>query len=119
MDISTYLKLMVDKNASDLFFSVGTPVNIKIEGDTKHIGESPLTSADVRQLAYSIMSDDQISEYEGSLELNMAFSAANLGRFRVNVYRQRGETAMVIRYIKSNIQFKASFKFLNMKEALN
>jgi len=103
MEITTYLNLMVEKNASDLFFSVGTPVNIKIEGDTKHIGEAPLTTADVRQLAYSIMSDDQISEYEGSLELNMAFSAANLGRFRVNVYRQRGETAMVIRYIKSNI----------------
>ncbi len=103
MDITTYLKLMVEKNASDLFFSVGTPVNVKIEGDTKHIGEVPLTSVDVRQLAYSIMSDDQISEYEGSLELNMAFSAANLGRFRVNVYRQRGEAAMVIRYIKSNI----------------
>lgn len=103
MDITTYLKLMVEKNASDLFFSVGTPVNIKIEGDTKHIGESPLTSADVRKLAYSIMSDDQVAEYEGSLELNMAFSAADLGRFRVNVYRQRGETAMVIRYIKSDI----------------
>jgi twitching motility protein PilU len=103
MDISQYLKLMVDNNASDLFFSAGTPVNVKIEGDTKHIGEIPLTSADVRQLAYSIMSDNQVSEYEGNLELNMAFSAANLGRFRVNVYRQRGETAMVIRYIKSNI----------------
>lgn len=49
------------------------------------------------------MSDDQKSSYEGDLELNMAFSVAKLGRFRVNVYRQRGETAMVIRYIKSNI----------------
>lgn len=103
MDISAYLKFMVEKNASDLFFSVGAPVNVKIEGDTKHIGEEPLTSVDVRQLAYSIMSDDQKSSYEGDLELNMAFSVAKLGRFRVNVYRQRGETAMVIRYIKSNI----------------
>ena len=103
MDISAYLKFMVEKNASDLFFSVGAPVNVKIEGDTKHIGEEPLTSVDVRQLAYSIMSDDKKSSYEGDLELNMAFSVAKLGRFRVNVYRQRGETAMVIRYIKSNI----------------
>ncbi len=103
MDISAYLKFMVEKNASDLFFSVGAPVNVKIEGDTKHIGEEPLTSAAVRQLAYSVMNDDQKSSYEGDLELNMAFSVAKLGRFRVNVYRQRGETAMVIRYIKSNI----------------
>lgn len=115
MDISAYLKFMVEKNASDLFFSVGAPVNVKIEGDTKHIGDEPLTSADVRQLAYSIMNDDQKSSYEGNLELNMAFSVAKLGRFRVNVYRQRGETAMVVRYIKSNIP---SLESLGLPEIL-
>jgi twitching motility protein PilU len=103
MDISAYLKFMVEKNASDLFFSVGAPVNVKIEGDTRHIGNDSLNSADMRQLAYSIMNDEQISAFEGNLELNMAFSVADLGRFRVNIYRQRGEVAMVVRYIKSNI----------------
>jgi twitching motility protein PilU len=103
MEITNYLKLMVDHNASDLFFSVGTPVNIKIEGHTKNIGSEPLSSQDVRTLAYSIMNDDQVASFEGNLELNMAISISDLGRFRVNVYRQRGETAMVIRYIKNKI----------------
>jgi twitching motility protein PilU len=103
MDITAYLKLMVDHDASDLFFSVGAPVNIKIEGHTKNIGADPLSSQDARTLAYSIMNDDQVASFEGNLELNMAISMTDLGRFRVNVYRQRGETAMVIRYIKNKI----------------
>jgi len=103
MDITTYLKFMVKKDASDLFFSVGAPVNIKIQGKTRPADNNTLSSADVRKLAYSIMSDDQIASYEGSLELNMAISVKKLGRFRVNVYRQRGEVAMVIRFIKSDI----------------
>lgn len=102
-EISAYLKLMVDNNASDLFFSVGAPANIKIEGVTRALGQPPLDSQAVHELAYSIMSDDQIKTYEGSLELNMAISFKDLGRFRVNVFRQRGEIAMVIRYIKNKI----------------
>lgn len=103
MDISAYLQLMVEKDASDLFFSVGAPVNIKIEGDTKAVGDKPLSSKDARDLAYSLMNDSQAASYEGNLELNMAISVEKLGRFRVNVYRQRGEIAMVIRYIKNKI----------------
>lgn len=103
MDITAYLKVMVDHDASDLFFSVGAPVNIKIEGHTKNIGDKPLSSQDARTLAYSIMSDDQVSSFEANLELNMAISMSDLGRFRVNIYRQRGETGMVIRYIQNKI----------------
>lgn len=102
-DISAYLKLMVDRNASDLFFSVGAPVNVKIEGVTHPLGQPPLDSQTVRQLVYSLMSDDQIKTYEGKLELNMAVGVKDLGRFRINVFRQRGEIAMVIRYIKNKI----------------
>jgi len=103
MEISDYLALMVKHNASDLFFSVGAPVNIKIHGNTRPIAESSLSAKDIHQLAYSIMNDDQVVSYESNLELNMALSFTGLGRFRVNVYRQRGETAMVVRYIQSNI----------------
>lgn len=103
IDIVNYLKLMVDRNASDLFFSAGAPVHIKIEGVSHPVGKQALDAAEVRQLAYSIMSDEQIRTYEGSLEMNMAFSMEDLGRFRVNVFRQRGDTAMVIRYIKHRI----------------
>ncbi len=115
MDITAYLKAMVDNDASDLFFSVGTPVNIKIEGHTKHIGDKPLSSQDARALAYSIMNDEQVASFESNLELNMAISMNELGRFRVNVYRQRSETAMVIRYIKNKIP---SLKSLGLPDIL-
>lgn len=103
MDISPLFKLMVDKGASDLFFSVGAPVNIKVEGLTKPVGKTDITSQQMREMAYSLMNDGQIREFEENLELNMAISMNSLGRFRVNVFRQRGEVAMVIRYIKGEI----------------
>ncbi len=103
MDIVPYLKLMVQKNGSDLFFSTGAPPNLKAEGDCRPIGSTPLQPGQVRKLAYSVMSDDQIHEFEATLECNMAISISKLGRFRVNVFRQRGDVAMVIRYIKGVI----------------
>ncbi len=103
MDIAAYLKLMSEKNASDLFFSTGAPVNIKIEGMVSALGDQLLQPGAVKQLAYSIINDEQKKTFEESLELNLAISVHDVGRFRVNIYRQRGEVAMVIRYIKSRI----------------
>ncbi|MCG8103742.1 MAG: PilT/PilU family type 4a pilus ATPase [Candidatus Thiodiazotropha endolucinida] len=103
MDIVPYLKLMVQKNGSDLFFSTGAAPHLKTEGETRPIGSSPMQSGQVRKLAYGIMNDDQIKEYEATFECNLAISVNNLGRFRVNVYKQRGDAAMVIRYIKGVI----------------
>ncbi|MGD8587700.1 MAG: PilT/PilU family type 4a pilus ATPase [Chromatiales bacterium] len=103
MDIVPYLKLMVQKNGSDLFFSTGAPPNLKAEGETRPIGSTPLQPGHVRKLAYGIMSDDQIKEFESTMECNLAISIAKLGRFRVNVFKQRGDAAMVIRYIKGVI----------------
>ncbi len=103
MDIVPYLKLMVQKNGSDLFFSTGAPPNLKTEGHTMPIGDSPMAPGMVRKLAYSIMNDDQVKEYEATMEGNLAISISGLGRFRVNVFRQRGDVAMVIRYIKGKI----------------
>ncbi|HEB94816.1 MAG TPA: PilT/PilU family type 4a pilus ATPase [Sedimenticola thiotaurini] len=103
MEIVPYLKLMVQKNGSDLFFSTGAPPNLKAEGRTMPIGDTPMAAGQVRNLAYSIMSDDQIKEFERTMEGNLAISISGLGRFRVNVFRQRGDAAMVIRYIKGII----------------
>ncbi|MCP4996149.1 MAG: PilT/PilU family type 4a pilus ATPase [Gammaproteobacteria bacterium] len=103
MEIVPYLKLMVQKNGSDLFFSTGAPPNLKAEGRTMPIGDTPLAPGQVRQLAYAIMSDDQVKEFEATMEANLAISISGLGRFRVNVFRQRGDAAMVIRYIKGII----------------
>ena len=103
MEITQFLHLMVDKGASDLFFSVGAPVNAKIEGITHPLTMPHLAPGEVKQLAYSLMNQKQIAEFEAKLEMNLAVSAQNLGRFRVNVFVQRSETGMVIRYIKSKI----------------
>ncbi|MCB1761516.1 MAG: PilT/PilU family type 4a pilus ATPase [Gammaproteobacteria bacterium] len=115
MEIVPYLKLMVQKNGSDLFFSTGAPPNLKAEGRTMPIGDTPMKPGMVRTLAYSIMSDDQVSEFESTMEGNLAISISGLGRFRVNVFRQRGDVAMVIRYIKGQIP---SIEELNLPPTL-
>ncbi|MGF1525285.1 MAG: PilT/PilU family type 4a pilus ATPase [Candidatus Competibacterales bacterium] len=103
MDIAPYLRLMVDKEASDLFLYVGAPVSIKIGGVVRPVGTKVLEAGQVRQIAYSIMKDDQIKEFEHELELNFAIPLKGVGRFRANVFKQRGEVAMVVRYIKGQI----------------
>jgi len=115
MDIVPYLKLMVQKNGSDLFFSTGAPPNLKAEGRTMPIGDTPMAKGMVRKLAYSIMNDDQVKEFEKTMEGNLAISISGLGRFRVNVFRQRGDVAMVIRYIKGKIP---SIDDLNLPQQL-
>ncbi|AHE67811.1 PilT/PilU family type 4a pilus ATPase [Legionella oakridgensis] len=103
MDIIPFLKLMVDRGASDLFFSVGTPPHIKIEGVTSPIGQAPLKSQQMAEIAKSMMNDQQRKEFDATMELNMAISLDNIGRYRINLFRQRGEIAMVVRYIKGMI----------------
>lgn len=103
MEVFNFLQLMVEKNASDLFFSVGAPVNVKIEGVTHPLKMPPLVPGQVKELAYAVMNDKQQAEFESRMELNLSISAKGLGRFRVNVFMQRGETGMVIRFIKSKI----------------
>ena len=103
MEIAPYLRLMVQKDGSDLFFSTGATPNLKAHGKTLAIGDQRLAAGETGQLAYSIMSDEQIKEFESTMECNLAISVNDLGRFRVNVFRQRGDTAMVIRYIKGTI----------------
>lgn len=103
MEISPFLKLMVEKGASDLFFSVGAPVNIKIEGVTRPLKMPPLQPGEIGAIAHSLMSPKQIAEFETRLELNLALVDEQIGRFRVNLFMQRGETGMVVRHIKSTI----------------
>ncbi|ALP54499.1 type IV pili twitching motility protein PilT [Candidatus Tenderia electrophaga] len=115
MDILPFLKIMMDKNASDLYFTTNAVPCIKIEGVTAHLGHNPLPPGAVQKLAYSIMTDEQIKEFEQTMEMDMAISAKDIGRFRINVFRQRGEVAMVARYIKADI---ASVQSLNLPPIL-
>lgn len=104
MDISPYLNLMVDKKASDLFFTIGSPVKIKIEGKATSVGKTMLTSELCKNAAYGIMNDFQKKQFEETLECDFAIALPDdSSRFRVNVFRQRGEIGMVLRLIPSDI----------------
>jgi twitching motility protein PilU len=104
MDITPYLKLMVEKNASDVFFSSGAPVKIKIEGQIRPVGKTVLSGEMTRAAAYGVMSDAQIQTFERDMECDFAISLPDgAARYRVNVFRQRGEVSMVLRLIPSKI----------------
>ena len=115
IDITPVLKFMVEKNGSDLFFSTGAAIHIEIEGKTLPVNSQPMNPGMVKDIAYSLMDEAQIKEFETNLEMNFAIGKTGLGRFRVNVFRQRGEVAMVIRHIRSEIP---SFEDLGLPSVL-
>lgn len=115
MEVGGLLRLMADKGASDLFLSAGAPVNIKIDGETRPLKMPSLSADDIRAMAYSLITEDQQKQFEAELELNFAVGLPDAGRFRINLYRQRGAISMVIRFINSNIP---SIESLNLPPIL-
>jgi twitching motility protein PilU len=115
IEITPYLRLMAEKMASDVLFSVGAPPSIKIDGETQHLGETPLGPEALHDLAYSVMNDKQQREFEATMEMNLAIGLPDTGRFRLNIYRQRGAIAMAVRYITSRIP---SIEALNLPPVL-
>lgn len=103
MELSEHLIKLVELQGSDLFISTGAPPMVKVEGKTRPLTDQPLDAQSTRTMIYSILGDSQILEFEQNLELNMALHIPDAGRFRVNVFKQRGETALVARYIQSHI----------------
>jgi twitching motility protein PilU len=103
MDITPYLKLMVEKDASDLFLTVNSPVKVKIEGKANPVGKTILTPELTKAAAYGIMNEHQQNEFEERLECDFAIPLEDLARFRVNVFRQRGHIGMVLRRIPNQI----------------
>jgi twitching motility protein PilU len=96
-------KLMVEKKASDLFFTSNAPIKIKIEGQILPVNKQVLTPETVRQTAFALMSPEQREHFVHEFELDFAISEPGLGRFRVNVFMQRGFPAMVLRYITADM----------------
>jgi len=103
MFLDPLFKLMADKQASDLFLTAGAPIQIKINGTVMPVNSQTLDPAGVKKIAYEIMTEDQIAQYEKIWEMNFAVGRAALGSFRVNVFRQRGAAAVVVRYIKPEV----------------
>ncbi|MGH8299030.1 MAG: PilT/PilU family type 4a pilus ATPase [Steroidobacteraceae bacterium] len=96
-------KLMVQKKASDLFFTCNAPIKIKIEGQIFPVNKQVLSPETVRQTAFALMSQEQRERFASELEIDFAISEPGLGRFRVNVFLQRGYPAMVLRYITADM----------------
>jgi len=96
-------KLMVEKKASDLFFTSNAPIKIKIEGQILPVNKQVLSPETVRQTAFALMSPEQRDHFVNEWELDFAVSEPGLGRFRVNVFMQRGSPAMVMRYITADM----------------
>lgn len=103
MIVTPLLQLAADKQASDLFFSVGAPVNIKIEGVAMPVNAQVLDAEIIKRIAYEMMSPKQIAEFEARMEMNFSFRAGAAGNFRVNIFRQRGDIGIVIRHVKGKI----------------
>jgi len=113
-DITQHLIMMVKQNGSDMFLHVGAPVTIK--ANKKFIKLKPvLKPGDIQRIGYNFMSDDKRKIYEKHNQVDFAISISGLGRFRANMFKQRGEASMVIRYIDTNVP---SMEQLNLPEVL-
>jgi twitching motility protein PilU len=107
--------LMAEKKASDIFLSVGSPINIKINGVAMPVNQAVMTGDTVKQLLYEVLTERQIKEYEEEMELNTALPVEGVGSFRISALRQKGSPAVVVRYIPSSIP---SIDSLGVPEAL-
>jgi twitching motility protein PilU len=108
-------QLMADKRASDIFVSVGAPINIKINGVAMPINQQVMDSATIMGLLGEILSEVQLKEYEETLELNTGYALEGVGNFRISVMRQKGTPAFVVRYIPAEIP---KFETLNLPSVL-
>ena len=103
MGFNDLLRMMIEKDGSDLFLTAGAPPSMKAQGKLIPLIDKKLPEGMVKKIAYQIMSDDQIKEFEQSPEMNLAVADPDIGRFRVNIFQQRGEIGIVARNIKTEI----------------
>ena len=103
MVLTPLFKLMAEKHASDMFFTAGSPIQIKIQGKLQPINSQVIDAGLLQKMAYDCMTPEQVQIFESDLEINFSLIESGVGSFRVNVFRQRGTVAMVIRHIKVDI----------------
>jgi len=97
------LKLMVEKEGSDLFITVGFPPAIKVHGKISPVSKTALTPENTKALAYAVMNDKQLKEYEATKECNFAVNPVGVGRFRANAFIQQSYCGLVMRTIETEI----------------
>jgi len=110
-----YLKSFAEKDGSDLYLSTGAPISAKFFGAMEAMSPEPLPVGKVQEIANSLMTAEQQAEFANRPEMNLAISEPGVGRFRVNIFKQRNQVAMVIRAIKTEIPH---YKLLRLPEIL-
>ncbi|MHB1301709.1 MAG: PilT/PilU family type 4a pilus ATPase [Burkholderiales bacterium] len=113
--IHDLLRLMLSRNASDLFVTAGFPPAMKIDGKLTPVSSQVLTAQHTKELARSIMNDKQAMEFESTREVNFAISPPGIGRFRVNAFVQQQQVGLVLRVINTQIP---KFDDLNLPQVL-
>lgn len=101
--IDGYLKILAQKDGSDLYLSTGAPPCAKFQGALKPMSQSSLKPGEVESIANAIMDEEQREEFSHELEMNLAISIPNVGRFRINIFKQRNEVSIVARNINTEI----------------
>ncbi len=102
-EMNKLFRAMKENDASDLHLKAGQPPLFRISTDLKEVGSQPLDPEDVKRLARSIMTDEQVENFEEKGDIDFAYGLPGVGRFRVNVFRQRGSISAAIRRISSEI----------------
>ncbi|CAI8799941.1 Type IV pilus ATPase PilU [Pseudomonas sp. IT-347P] len=110
MEIDALLSVLSNKNGSDLFLSTGAPPSVRIDGVLTALSGQPFKSGEIAAIAASLMDAEQRREFERDLEMNLAISRTGIGRFRVNIFKQRNDVSIVIRNVKLDIPLFADLK---------
>jgi twitching motility protein PilU len=110
MEIDALLSVLSNKNGSDLFLSTGAPPSARIDGVLTALSERPFKNGETAAIAASLMDVEQRREFDRDLEMNLAISRAGVGRFRVNIFKQRNDVSIVIRNVKLDIPRFADLK---------
>jgi twitching motility protein PilT len=116
VNLHQLLKAMIEKGASDLHITTGTPPQLRIDGDLVPLKVPPLSPVDTKQLCYSILTDAQKHKFEEENELDLSFGVKSLARFRANLFMQRGAVAAAFRTIPFKI---LSFQELGLPPVVN
>lgn len=103
MNFENWLKTLADEGGSDLYLTTGAPPSAKFDGELRPLSDERLSPGFTRDLAYELMDVQQAREFDEKLEMNLAISLPGVGRFRVNIFKQRNEVGMVVRYIVVDI----------------
>jgi twitching motility protein PilU len=115
MEFIDYLRYFSERDGSDLYLTTGAPPSAKFYGKLTPIDTTPMPPGRVKEIAYAIMNEEQRAEFEHKPEMNLAISEPGVGRFRVNIFKQRNQASMVIRAIKTIIP---NYKDLGLPEIL-